>query len=163
MPKKFKELTPPTGFSRLLFRFPIALYRLGLGGLFGKRFLLLNHTGRKSGLVRQVVLEVVDYNPVTQVCVVCVGFGPKSQWYQNLKHDPNASIVLGQKKLKVHAEELAKQEGGQLFFDFVKRNPGEAGFIKILGYEVDGTDADWIAVGEDLTFIRFVPVENPAS
>ena len=60
MAKQVKKLEPPQGCSRLLFRAPVWLYRLGLGGLFGKRMLLLNHTGRKSGLPRQAVLEVVQ-------------------------------------------------------------------------------------------------------
>jgi hypothetical protein len=52
--------TSPTGLSRLLWRAPIWLYRLGLGGLLGSHFVLLNHVGRKSGQPRQTVLEVVD-------------------------------------------------------------------------------------------------------
>lgn len=46
---------PRTRMQRALFRAPILLDRLGLGGLLGHRFLLLTHTGRP----RQVVLEVV--------------------------------------------------------------------------------------------------------
>ena len=48
-----------TRLGRALVRAPIWLYRLGLGGLLGRRFLLLTYTGRKSGRPRQVVLEVV--------------------------------------------------------------------------------------------------------
>ena len=62
MPEKVGKGEPPKGFNRLMFRAPIWLYRLGLGWMLGKRFLLLNHTGRESGLPRQTVLEVVDYN-----------------------------------------------------------------------------------------------------
>ena len=36
---------PRTRLRRALFRAPIWLYRLGLGGLLGGRFLLLTHTG----------------------------------------------------------------------------------------------------------------------
>lgn len=50
---------PRTRMQRALFRAPILLDRLGLGGLLGHRFLLLTHTGRTSGRPRQVVLEVV--------------------------------------------------------------------------------------------------------
>ena len=38
---------------------PIYLYRLDLGRLLGHRFLLLVHRGRKSGLLRETVLEVI--------------------------------------------------------------------------------------------------------
>lgn len=51
MPKQLRERKPPTGLSRILFRAPIWLYRRGLGWLLGKRFLLINHIGWKSGLL----------------------------------------------------------------------------------------------------------------
>ena len=53
--KIVKNVQPPSGVSRALFRAPIYLYRLGLGWLFGKRILLLNHIGRVSGTQRQVI------------------------------------------------------------------------------------------------------------
>lgn len=34
---------PPRGLSRLLYRLPIGLFRLGLGWIFGNHFLLLTH------------------------------------------------------------------------------------------------------------------------
>ncbi len=61
--KIVKDVRPPSGVSRALFRAPIYLYRLGLGWLFGKRILLLNHIGRVSGKQRQVILEVVEHDP----------------------------------------------------------------------------------------------------
>jgi hypothetical protein len=49
---------PPSGLRRALLRAPIWLYRAGLGGLLGRRVLLLTHIGRSTGRARQVVLEV---------------------------------------------------------------------------------------------------------
>ena len=49
----------PSGTLRLVFRLPIYLYRLNLGWLLGHRGLLLTHQGRKSGLLRETVLEVI--------------------------------------------------------------------------------------------------------
>lgn len=46
--------------NRRLMRAPIWLYRARLGFLFGSRMLLLEHTGRRSGARRYVVLEVID-------------------------------------------------------------------------------------------------------
>jgi hypothetical protein len=47
--------------SRTLMRAPIWIYRARLGFLFGSRMLMLEHIGRKTGLPRQVVLEVIDH------------------------------------------------------------------------------------------------------
>ena len=47
--------------SRRLMRAPIWIYRARAGAIFGSRILMLEHTGRKSGLPRYAVLEVVDH------------------------------------------------------------------------------------------------------
>lgn len=43
---------------RWLVRLPLWLYRARLGLLVGHRMLMMEHIGRRSGLRRQVVLEV---------------------------------------------------------------------------------------------------------
>ncbi|MCK4725543.1 MAG: nitroreductase family deazaflavin-dependent oxidoreductase, partial [Anaerolineales bacterium] len=117
MPEKIREVSPPRGLSRAFFRFPIYIYHLGLGGIFGKRMLLLNHTGRVSGLPRQAMLEVVNHDPDTGTFVVNAGFGPDSDWYRNLLAKPDASIVVGRKKIDVWAEQLAPAEAGPLMLN----------------------------------------------
>ncbi|MEZ4615481.1 MAG: nitroreductase family deazaflavin-dependent oxidoreductase [Caldilineaceae bacterium] len=87
--------SPPTGISRFLFRLPIQLYRLHLGWLLGRRFVLINHIGRKSGQVRQVVVEVVRHDQTTDSYIVCSGFGRQAQWYQNLLATPAVTIQVG--------------------------------------------------------------------
>ncbi len=153
MAKQVKQLTPPRGLLRLLARTPIWLYRLGLGWLLGKRFVLLNHVGRVSGKPRQVVLEVVDYDPASRRVIVCAGFGPKSQWYQNLLAEPDVSIQLGAKKWDVTARPLTPEQGGEVFRAFCERNPGEARFAGALGYEVDGTPQDYYDMGSKMKFV----------
>ena len=95
MPEKVGKGEPPKGFNRLMFRAPIWLYRLGLGGVLGKRFLLLNHTGRKSGLPRQTVLEVVDYNKTSNTYYIVSGYGEQSDWYKNIRKTPDVTIQVG--------------------------------------------------------------------
>lgn len=62
MPQKISSPQPPHGFKRMLLRAPIWFYRIRLGWILGKQFLLLMHTGRNNGLPRQTVLEVVNYD-----------------------------------------------------------------------------------------------------
>jgi len=157
MPKKIKEIKPPSGLSRLLYRFPILLFRIGLGGLMGKRALLLNHVGRKSGLPRQVVLEVVHHDPKNNSYIINAGFGPKSQWYQNILVHPDVTIQLGRKKLDMRAMELPRIQGGEILLNFIKQHPSEAGLFKMIGHDVDGTDKGWRALGKELIFIRLSP------
>ncbi len=45
-----------------MFRLPSQLYRIGLGGIFRGRILVLNHIGRVTGKRSQAVLEVVRHD-----------------------------------------------------------------------------------------------------
>jgi deazaflavin-dependent oxidoreductase (nitroreductase family) len=80
--------------TRGFVRAPIYLYKLRLGFLFGRRMLLLEHIGRKSGTRRYAVLEVVDH-PSTDVYVIVSGFGEKSQWYRNVVANPHVRVSVG--------------------------------------------------------------------
>jgi deazaflavin-dependent oxidoreductase (nitroreductase family) len=157
MAKQVKQLSPPTGLARWFFRLPIWLYRARLGWMLGNRFLLLNHTGRISGLQRQAVLEVVQHDRQTDVYVVAVGFGEKSQWYQNILAQPEVSIQAGRRKLNVTAQPLDPRAAGEVFVDFARRYPGEARMAGLLGFEVDGSEEDYRQMGELMTLVALRP------
>ncbi|AHH17723.1 hypothetical protein NONO_c29340 [Nocardia nova SH22a] len=80
--------------TRGLVRAPIAIYRAGLGFLFGSRMLMLEHIGRTSGARRYVVLEVVD-RPGPGELVIVSGFGARSQWYRNIAAEPSVRVWVG--------------------------------------------------------------------
>ncbi|WAL68677.1 nitroreductase family deazaflavin-dependent oxidoreductase [Amycolatopsis cynarae] len=88
----------PRGLLRAFFRAPIALYRNGLGALFGHRLLYLVHKGRKSGLRRETVLEVVAYDPVRPEAVVVSAWGESSDWYRNITATPALELRLGRQR-----------------------------------------------------------------
>ncbi len=156
MPEKVGKGGPPRGFKRLLWRAPIWLYRLHLGGLLGGRFLLLHHTGRKSGLPRQNVLEVVDCDKATDTYMIAAGFGKKSDWYRNILQNPAVEIEVGRQKSKRTAVALSPQESGQAMVDYAHRNPRAAKeLMRICGFRVDGSDEDYFILGrEDIPFMR---------
>ena len=83
--------------TRWLVRAPVYLYRFGFGFVFGHRMLLLQHRGRRSGLPRHTVLEVVDH-PTPDTYVIVSGFGEASQWYRNLIADPHVRISIGRRR-----------------------------------------------------------------
>lgn len=158
---------PPTGLSRLLFRLPIYLYRLGLGWLMGERFLLLNHTGRKSGLPRQAVVEVVRHDPASDTYIIASGFGEQSQWFQNLMHTPDVSIRVGRRTatadgcLAVHARRLSTEEAAHEMADYAQRNPSAArALARLMGFQVDGTEEGYRDLGRQLPFVALEPTDS---
>ena len=74
----------PPAWLRWVFRAPRRLYDVGWGGLLGHRFLLLRHTGRRTGRQHAVVLEVLRHDPAAGEHVVISGFGPRADWLRNL-------------------------------------------------------------------------------
>lgn len=158
MAEKIKDVRPPSGLGAFLFRLPIWLYRVGLGRLLGGRFLLLNHVGRKSGKMRQVVVEVVRHDEGSDSYVVAAGFGPQSQWYQNLLAHPEVSIQVGRRKLAVTAGFLSEEQGADEMADYGRRHPGAARQLsRLMGYKVDGSEADYRELGRTLPFVAFRP------
>lgn len=155
--KIVKNIEPPAGLTRFIFRIPIHLYRFRLGRLFGSRLLLLNHIGRVSGKPRQTVLEVAERDGDNYV--VASGWGPGAAWYRNILRNPEVSIQVGTRTIPVTATPLDKDEGAQVFVRYASRHRAAAKFVlpRVLGFSVDGSDADFRAVGENLPFVRFVP------
>lgn len=79
---------------RTLARAPIALFRTGGGWVFAGRCLMLQHTGRRSGRPRFVVLEVVA-RPARGRYVIAAGKGEAADWYRNVSHDPRVRLWVG--------------------------------------------------------------------
>jgi deazaflavin-dependent oxidoreductase (nitroreductase family) len=161
VPEKISDPQPPRGLARLAFRTPIWLYRLHLGWSLGKRFLLLTHTGRKSGLPRQVVLEVVDHDPLTNVYYVSSGWGKKSDWYQNILKTPQVRLQVGAKSWTALAEVLAPEAAEQVVLNYGRKHPALLSELaRVMGYKLDGSEADMRALGHLVPVVAFTPVKS---
>ncbi len=149
---------PVTGLQKVFFRAPLFLYRIGLGGLLGHRFLLLNHIGRKSGKPRQTVLEVVNHNKATGTYFIASGFGKRSDWYLNILAHPKVEIQVGWQKMGVTAVPLTPAQSGEAMVGYARRHPTAAkNLSKILGFDVS-TEAEYRTIGqESIPFIALEP------
>ena len=161
--RKVRDATSPTGALRLVARAPVHLYRRHLGRLLGTRVLLLTHTGRVSGRPRQVVLEVVDHDPRTGTFLIASGFGPRAQWYRNIRHTPAVTILVGGRRLSATAQPLTPEESGRAMARYALRHPRTARrLMRVCGLDVDGTADDYHLVGRDhVPFVRLVPAGPP--
>jgi deazaflavin-dependent oxidoreductase (nitroreductase family) len=150
---------PPKGCLRIGFRLPVHLYRLGLGWLLGGRFVLIHHLGRITGKPRQAVVEIVERDKETGSITVVAGYGPRTQWYQNLKAHPDTSIQVGSRKYEVTAEFISAGEGEEIILRYRDHYGNIVGaFFSILGYDWDGTEGGLRQIARgSLRFVRFIP------
>jgi deazaflavin-dependent oxidoreductase (nitroreductase family) len=127
----------PRGFARLIYRAPIWLYRLGLGGLMGEKHVLLNHIGRKSGKPRQALVEIIRHDKWANTYIVASGLGEKSDWFQNLMAQPDITIQVGRKRMAAHAERLSLPQADEILLDYSRRNArGMRAFSSMVGYHI---------------------------
>lgn len=155
-----RRAEPPRGLRRLLWRAPIRLYQVGLGPLLGGKFMLVTHTGRVSGMPRQVVVEVVHSDEHGYVSAS--GFGKRADWYRNVMANPRVTLQTGGRRLRATAYPVDADEGAAIMARYAARHPRAArGLCKIMGFAVDGSAEDFRAVGVHIPFVRFVPADDP--
>jgi deazaflavin-dependent oxidoreductase (nitroreductase family) len=108
---------------RWLVRATIGLYRSRLGFVFGSWLLMLEHTGRKTGARRYVVLEVIG-RPRPGTYLVGSGFGTRAQWYRNVRADPRVRVPIGGRhRAAATARTLTAEETTAVLGGFAERHP----------------------------------------
>ncbi len=147
---------PPRGLAAIPWRLPIWLYRLHLGWLLGQRFMLLTHIGRKSGLPRQAVIEVVHHDPQTRTWYAASGFGEKSHWYRNIMKTPQVTLQIGRRTVRATARRLDTATAEAILRKYAQKHPAALRELgKIIGLPYDGTPESLHHMAETLPVIAF--------
>lgn len=113
----------PSGLLRLLLRMPILLYRMNLGFLFGGRFLMLTHTGRRSGLPRRAVIEVADHDESTGVYYLAAAWRERSDWYLNILRNPGVTVQVGNTRFEADASQISLEEAEEVLWRYAQKHP----------------------------------------
>ena len=155
MPEKVRDVPPPKGFSRLFYRLPIYIYRIGLGRLMGSRFLLLEHTGRTSGKLRRNVLEVVRWDESIHMFYVISAWGEKADWLRNVRENSAVTINIGGTRYSATAIPQNRDVAERELFDYAQRHPRAASELsRLLGYRLDGTPEDFASLAHQMTMVE---------
>ncbi len=150
---------PPSKALRFGLRLPIWLYRLRLGWLLGNRFLLLTHTGRKSGKPHQTIIEVVRHDKQTDTYYVVSGWGEKSSWYQNISNSPHVTIQVGGRKLQAQAEFIPFAQAEEIVEAYARENLTAFRELSVLflGKRMASAQDGARAIAEKMPMIAFHP------
>jgi hypothetical protein len=84
----------PPAFMIPFFKLPLILYRLRMGWMLGRRFMLLTHIGRRSGKVYRSVLAVLQFDEKTRE-IKAISAWSSSNWYRNIQANPAISVETG--------------------------------------------------------------------
>jgi deazaflavin-dependent oxidoreductase (nitroreductase family) len=137
-----------------MYRLPIGLYRAGLGAVMGDRFLHLTHTGRKTGLLREAVIEVVVFDPQADIYYLASGWGKQSDWYQNILATPSIVAQVGRRKFNGRAVPETAEKGADLFAHYGERHPRALQTLaRVMGYRIDATEDEYRALGREVPVV----------
>ncbi|HEY1677241.1 MAG TPA: nitroreductase family deazaflavin-dependent oxidoreductase [Candidatus Sulfotelmatobacter sp.] len=151
-----------------LFRGPVRLYHWHLGWIFGHRCLLLTHFGRRTGLRRETVLEVVEYREKGPEVIVANGFGPNSDWVRNIEVRDEEEITVGLQHFRATHRFVPAEEALAVIRSYERRNRFIAplvrrGFSWLLGWGYTGSEADRRRLVMQIPLIAFRPVPSTGS
>lgn len=135
------------GWMWYLFRAPVRLYRWKLGWVFGKRLMMLTHTGRKTGKRRRTVLEVVEYRKEGPEVVVANGFGRDCDWVLNIEAGPGEEVDVGGRHFVATHRFLGEEEAMKVIEGYERRNRRivpvvRKGFSWLVGWKYRGGEED---------------------
>lgn len=146
----------PQGLVQFVARFPIYLYRLGLGPTINWiPFMILTTRGRKSSLPRYTVVE---YRRHGSKYYIVSGWGNQTQWYQNIKQDPRITIQHGSHIYSARAEQVENPAEALRALYMFSRNSWiyESLFARMSS--ADAADLSTLAeVVNEFTVIRIIP------
>ena len=151
----------PSPMLKAFFDAPRWFYGHRLGWLMGRRFLVLSHVGRTSGIERQTVLEVAYDHPKTQEVIVASAFGAKADWYRNIQAAASHGVRVGRAEFVPHQRFLEPQEARAVAEEFCRKHRLEAHLaipmFVAMGAAERGEFSDPVDLMASLPMVAFCP------
>jgi deazaflavin-dependent oxidoreductase (nitroreductase family) len=152
--------TAPTGLFKWLLHAPSYLYRARLGFLFGHRFLMIEHRGRRTGHLYRTVVEVAGRHPDQRQWIVTAGRGPTSDWYRNLRAGGIEAIWIGARRHRADVSFLPAEDAAVVMAAYEGKHPKTAQRLyRTMGVTYDGTDEDRIRMMHQIPMVGFTPID----
>jgi len=159
---RMHQPAPPAGVLRWILTLPVYLFRVRLGFLFGHRFLVLVHEGRRSHRRRETPLEVLHFDPERGEAIVAAGWGRRTGWLHNVEAGLGREVWIGRSRFAPAWRRLPIDEAVAVF----ERYEHQAGIPpwiiravlgRLLGWPYDGTPAARRRAAEQLPLLAFRP------
>jgi deazaflavin-dependent oxidoreductase (nitroreductase family) len=150
-------------FLRLCLKMPVFAYRGPLAEFMRSRcVMLLTTTGRNSGKPRT---GAVSFMPLGDRFIIFSGWGVSSNWYRNLRKNPEVTITVGRQRMRATARLV---EDPERRIDLMRQMRGRSSgcgpprtirpllkMLRIFDYEADLDMA--VAAGGSLPVFEILP------
>ena len=153
-----EQIRRPKGLLLLGFRLPVWLYRFRIGWLMGKRMIYFEHIGRKSGIKRRSIVEIIRYDQEQDIYFVVSGYGEKADWFRNIMKTPRVFAQVAGRRFNANVERLSQERALEEFQDYAHRNPKMFKYLgNLIGIKLEGTEEEVEQLSRILPVIAFKP------
>jgi deazaflavin-dependent oxidoreductase (nitroreductase family) len=114
--------TRPGRVLRWLFRVPLYLQNMGIGGwerLLGINFIRITTKGRRTGRSHSVLVDVLQYDRVNDVYYVQSAYGERADWVRNIEAHPVFDVQVGRRRFKATAERVTGPRGAEILEEYI--------------------------------------------
>ena len=148
---------PNRPILKWLFRLPILLYRLGLGPIAGRLFMILTTTGRQSALPRR---HAIKFHSFAGRKYVFSAWGNKADWYRNVQAEPRVTVQTADGVESLRARRVTSDDDLAQAFRAFENNAILKSWVKTIGLPL--TLEALLAHRDQLFFVTFDPTDDPA-
>ncbi len=141
---------------RWFYRTPVALYRIGLGGLMPMQ-LMLTTVGRKSGQPRRAVVDLLKRDAATDTYYVVSAYGELSDWYRNLEANPAVQVQVRWRRFAGRATIVPQDEAEAFVLGFSRQHRLYVRtMFRLIGLKAD-TEDEMRAVAAEMRVVAIQP------
>jgi deazaflavin-dependent oxidoreductase (nitroreductase family) len=150
----------PNGLLKFFFKVPVWMYKIGFGGferLIGAQWMLITHIGRKSGKQYDSMVDVMDYNKVTDIYYIEAAYGTHADWVRNIQASPNFAARVGRRKFTARAAPLSNKNAADMLVKFYREKPAYTrSVMAMVGMKFNGEE-DLRALAPKLMLLAVKP------
>lgn len=149
---------PKGRLGKFLVKAPLLMIRLGLQPLMGDMFMVITHTGRKSGQPRHTMTEMHRAED-GQLYAPCA-YGERAQWYKNIVADPHVTVQVARETFSATVRRVTDNAELLKVIDLIgQKNKFIESYLGRLG--IENTPADIIDNKDKLYFITYDRTTEP--
>jgi len=152
----------PGRVLRWMFRVPLILQRVGLGGwerLMGIRFIKITTKGRRTGKPHSVLVDILEHNEENEVYYVQSAYGERADWMRNIKANLVFEAQVGRRRFQARMEQVPASQAADLLMNYFK---GHSRYTKTMmraiGIDLDEFTEDelWAKLSEEVVLAIMV-------
>lgn len=145
---------PSRGWRKQFMKMPLRYWRMGLGPILQRWFVVLTTTGRKSQQPRHTMLE---FSVMDGKTYIGSGWGERPDWCQNIAADPRVTIQSNEGTKSAIAQRVTSDEEMARLYHVAKarKSPVWKEYLESLG--IEDTVEDYVAKKERLVIFRLDP------